>query len=92
MFHLLFNQQYEKSIVHRCCTISIASLVYAAPVQTKPAAKSKTSTAKPDKTVVQYTCSMYPEVLSSKPGKCPKCGMSLVKKEKGKTPASDKMM
>jgi hypothetical protein len=24
---------------------------------------------------------MHPEVLSSKPGKCPKCGMNLVKKE-----------
>ena len=27
-----------------------------------------------------YTCSMHPEVKSDKPGKCPKCGMSLVKK------------
>src|SRR5207237_6136839 len=24
---------------------------------------------------VVYTCSMHPEVLSDKPGKCPKCGM-----------------
>lgn len=29
-----------------------------------------------------YTCSMHPEVTSDKPGKCPKCGMDLVKKEK----------
>ena len=29
---------------------------------------------------VQYTCTMHPEVLSDKPGKCPKCGMTLVKK------------
>jgi len=28
-----------------------------------------------------YTCSMHPEVRSSKPGKCPKCGMELVKVE-----------
>jgi hypothetical protein len=27
-----------------------------------------------------YTCSMHPEVKSDKPGKCPKCGMDLVKK------------
>jgi hypothetical protein len=28
-----------------------------------------------------YTCPMHPEVLSNKPGKCPKCGdMDLVKK------------
>ena len=28
-----------------------------------------------------YTCSMHPEVTSDKPGKCPKCGMELVKKK-----------
>jgi Cu(I)/Ag(I) efflux system membrane fusion protein len=27
-----------------------------------------------------YTCTMHPEVVSDKPGKCPKCGMNLVKK------------
>ncbi len=27
-----------------------------------------------------YTCPMHPEVISDKPGKCPKCGMQLVKK------------
>ena len=30
-----------------------------------------------------YTCPMHPEVTSSKPGKCPKCGMTLVKRRKG---------
>jgi hypothetical protein len=27
---------------------------------------------------VHYTCTMHPEVISDKPGKCPKCGMTLV--------------
>ena len=27
-----------------------------------------------------YVCPMHPEVTSTKPGKCPKCGMALVKK------------
>lgn len=26
-----------------------------------------------------YTCTMHNEVMSNKPGKCPKCGMTLVK-------------
>jgi hypothetical protein len=28
----------------------------------------------------KYTCSMHPEVASDTAGKCPKCGMDLVKK------------
>ena len=28
-----------------------------------------------------YTCPMHPEVISDKPGKCPKCGMDLVLKD-----------
>ena len=28
-----------------------------------------------------YTCPMHPEVITNKPGKCPKCGMTLVKKK-----------
>lgn len=30
---------------------------------------------------VTYTCPMHPEVVKSSPGKCPKCGMDLVRKE-----------
>ena len=29
---------------------------------------------------VKYTCSMHPEVVQDKPGKCPKCSMALVEK------------
>ena len=28
-----------------------------------------------------YSCTMHPEVKSDKPGNCPKCGMTLVKKD-----------
>ena len=28
----------------------------------------------------EYTCPMHPTVISDKPGACPVCGMSLVKK------------
>jgi len=32
----------------------------------------------------KYTCTMHPEVVMDKPGKCPKCGMTLVKMKQGK--------
>jgi hypothetical protein len=42
-----------------------------------PAASAPATT----QTAELYTCSMHPEVVSKTPGKCPKCGMKLVKKE-----------
>jgi hypothetical protein len=33
-------------------------------------------------TATVYTCPMHPEVTSDKPGKCPKCGMTLEPKAK----------
>ena len=46
-----------------------------------PVKKVLSDTAKKVKPVkVLYTCKMHPEVISDKPGKCPKCGMTLVKK------------
>ncbi len=44
----------------------------------KPAAKKPAAKKAPAGVV--YTCPMHPEVTSSKPGTCPKCGMSLVRK------------
>src|ERR1051326_652959 len=42
--------------------------------------------AVPELTVVRaqtdrYSCPMHPNVVYSKPGKCPKCGMTLVKRD-----------
>jgi CopA family copper-resistance protein len=34
----------------------------------------------------KYTCPMHPEVISDKPGKCPKCGMDLVEIENDAKP------
>lgn len=49
----------------------------------KPAASKPQTTAKPQPAAqaVVYTCPMHPEVTSDKPGSCPKCGMTLVKKK-----------
>lgn len=33
----------------------------------------------------KYTCTMHPEVVKGKPGKCPKCGMKLVAMKSKKT-------
>ena len=41
--------------------------------------------------VALYTCEMHPEIHSSKPGTCPKCGMKLVK-EKPSASADNKAM
>ena len=35
-----------------------------------------------------WTCSMDPQVKQPKPGKCPFCGMDLIKMKKGETPTS----
>ena len=36
-----------------------------------------------------YTCPMHPEIIRDKPGKCPICGMDLVKKETGGQKSGD---
>ncbi len=33
----------------------------------------------------KYSCTMHPEVVSNKPGKCPKCGMKMVAMKTKKT-------
>ncbi len=42
---------------------------------------SPAPSASPAKEGVKYTCPMHPEFVSDKPGKCPKCGMTLVVKK-----------
>lgn len=49
----------------------------AARMEDKPASKTSAPKSSPEATV--YTCPMHPEVKQPAPGKCPKCGMTLVK-------------
>lgn len=59
------------SVLLLCLTI------FDATAQTKPVS----SESKSQKVVQKYTCSMHPEVITNKPGKCPKCNMALIKKD-----------
>ncbi|MEP7107161.1 MAG: heavy metal-binding domain-containing protein [Ferruginibacter sp.] len=61
-------------------TIALAILLAASTgtfAQTQQEDSTKTHKMKTSKGT-RYTCTMHPEVVMNKPGKCPKCGMDLV--------------
>ena len=47
----------------------------------KAKSDAEKSSEKPQTEVGYWTCVMHPEIHETKPGQCPKCGMTLVKKE-----------
>lgn len=47
------------------------------------AIKTASGEAKPMSGKFYYTCMMHPQIHQDKPGKCPICGMTLIKKEEG---------
>jgi rRNA maturation endonuclease Nob1 len=68
-----------------------AATVFADHSTTSVSDTTKTKKVKPV-AKVQYTCTMHPEVVMDKPGKCPKCGMTLAKKtDTKKKPVTKKM-
>lgn len=40
-----------------------------------------TTKSQSKKVELEYTCGMHSDVISKKPGKCPKCGMELIQKD-----------
>jgi hypothetical protein len=66
-----------------CGAILLANApALAAPApQSKPAEHAHKHGKQVEAKVVVYTCSMDPDVVSDKPGRCPKCKMTLVKTE-----------
>ncbi|MCE5300286.1 MAG: hypothetical protein LLG37_05365 [Spirochaetia bacterium] len=69
----------KKVTVFLAAVVVLGTVVVAGCSNSKPAAKSEAPAAAQQS--VQYTCPMHPEVISDKPGKCPKCGMDLVVKK-----------
>ena len=60
-------------------TVIMSIAILLASTTTFAQAKKDTSPNHQDTTVTKkYTCTMHPEVVLDKPGKCPKCGMKLV--------------
>ena len=71
--------------------MAIAFLFAAATIGFAQTGKSQTLKGHQHKAVkTMYTCTMHPEVVRRKPGKCPKCGMALVPMKK-KTTKTEKM-
>ena len=66
--------------------LAISTAVQSAVNQAKTPATTQQKKEMPAKksAKVVYTCTMHPEVAMDKPGKCPKCGMKLVKKDMSK--------
>jgi len=65
------------------CTLSLATFVaigLAASIMAGEAKSSGTPSAsvKVAEQTQKYVCSMHPDVVYDKPGKCPKCGMTLI--------------
>jgi hypothetical protein len=87
--HFLNFKSMKKVMLMAVAILFSAATVFAVHPATTVSDIAQTKKVKPAK--VQYTCPMHPEILSNKPGKCPKCGMTLVKKEAAKKPAKTKM-
>jgi membrane fusion protein, copper/silver efflux system len=67
----------------RLCLMSILFLAYCfLPVAFFAGCRDrKTTVAESSHKKQQWTCSMHPEIIRDKPGNCPICGMTLVKKD-----------
>ena len=71
-----------KSFIYSIALIAIVSFAIAFTScnnSNKQNAATETTDSTNHEGAHRYTCSMHPEVVSDKPGKCSKCGMDLMK-------------
>src|SRR5687768_6736910 len=68
------------------CLVAITLIVAGTSCKQK---KSETHTHDVSKGKQLYTCSMHPQIIRDKPGKCPICGMDLIKKEENAQKITD---
>jgi membrane fusion protein, copper/silver efflux system len=61
--------------------MAVFASTYTVSAQTTPK-KTKADTSHTATQTTTYTCPMHPDVVSNKPGKCPKCGMKLTLSKK----------
>ena len=66
-------------------TIIMAFAILLAGTATFAQTKKSTHKHHHSTTAQKYTCTMHPEVVMNKPGKCPKCNMDLVAMKSKKT-------
>ena len=66
-------------------TIIMAFAILLASTATFAQAKKSAHKHSHSSAAKKYTCTMHPEVVSNKPGKCPKCGMKMVAMKTKKT-------
>jgi protein SCO1/2 len=59
------------------CLMIVAALAVVAVVPPEGALIAQRRGASTREKAARYSCPMHPEVVASKPGKCPKCGMTL---------------
>lgn len=63
----------KKTIIAFAMLMAVSTTIFA---QAKQDSSKKNVQEK--KVTTKYTCKMHPEIVRTKPGKCPKCGMALV--------------
>lgn len=77
-----------KNLIYSSIAITLLTIVFACNQTHKSNNAISTDSTSHSLAAATYTCKMHPEISSDKPGKCPKCGMDLVKKETSQMPDS----